>query len=573
MAHIARGDPIDYLTALRALMVSFWSSIAGYKGFIRGGIPATLAAALILFPAAAPRSETAPADKTAVPDTLPAAPADAVPPRDSALPPRDAAGAPGSAPADAAAPGPDSGQGGDAAGAGTRDTAATADGGRGTVDSAALGARFYEYIAHPFLQALILPVELVLVPAVQALIYPAKPPLRYILGEDVIDRTLQLISFGHTDQMMLYPTLNLAPGTGSYTGLTLRHRSLFGRPSEKLVTMGQVYVNGDWKLRGYVTAERMLGTGFESKTSVQFHRMKNTSIAQPGSNLAWAYADSSNVLALAIGHRLIEKVGAKATYTFRDNRFDEAPPGGDPLVSDFFRNDDGVLDPSFRGLEKDWHDHILSVGLFRDTRNNENIPLTGSDAKLNWGYHLTDAGHDYHGWELIWTGFYKLGKERYEITAEEERKAGGMDVRKLLKQVEMRKLREQIFSRKVLAFHAYAAQSYEVPGNSMPAYGLRTLGNDTPLRGYGGARFRDYTVAAVSGEYRFPVMRLMDGMLFNEYGVFGRSWDKIDLTEDLRNSWGFGINVRRPDIYLFRLHLGFHGLHGIMLNMSVDPYF
>jgi hypothetical protein len=31
--------------------------------------------------------------------------------------------------------------------------------------------------------------------------------------------------------------------------------------------------------------------------------------------------------------------------------------------------------------------------------------------------------------------------------------------------------------------------------------------------------------------------------------------------------------VRRPDIFLFRLQLGFHGLQGVVVNMSVDePY-
>jgi outer membrane protein assembly factor BamA len=107
----------------------------------------------------------------------------------------------------------------------------------------------------------------------------------------------------------------------------------------------------------------------------------------------------------------------------------------------------------------------------------------------------------------------------------------------------------------------------------MPVYGLQTLGNDTPMRGYGGSRFRDYTVFSAGAEYRFPFLRLVDGVVFNEYGINGRSWDKIDVLDNIKNSWGFGIRVRRPDIYLFRLQLGFHGGDGIQLNMSVDePY-
>jgi hypothetical protein len=64
----------------------------------------------------------------------------------------------------------------------------------------------------------------------------------------------------------------------------------------------------------------------------------------------------------------------------------------------------------------------------------------------------------------------------------------------------------------------------------------------------------------------------MDGTLFDEYGVSGRSWDKIDYL-DYKNSWGFGIRVRRPDIYLFRMEVGFHGLSGAAFNMAVDEPF
>jgi outer membrane protein assembly factor BamA len=139
--------------------------------------------------------------------------------------------------------------------------------------------------------------------------------------------------------------------------------------------------------------------------------------------------------------------------------------------------------------------------------------------------------------------------------------------------MEYQHLREQLFNRKVLAFHLWSAQSYELPGNRMPVYGLSTLGNDTPMRGYSGSRFRDYTVLSLGAEYRFPIMRLVDGVIFDEYGVIGRNWETIDYLKDIKNSWGFGIRVRRPDIHLFRVQLGFHGLHGIEFNMSVDaPY-
>lgn len=429
---------------------------------------------------------------------------------------------------------------------------------------------FYDYVAHPVLQALTVPIDLVVVPTAEVLLIPIKEPLRYFLKEEVIDRTINLISFGDKEQVMIYPTLNLASGTGSYTGLTLRHTALFGRPQERLVAMGNIYVNGDWRFRTYVTTREILGTDFDAKASIQLTRQRNASVNQPDTNLTWNYADTSSTYSLSLGHPLFEKVAGRVGGSWRRNNFSLAPTNEDPLKSDFFRNDAGVLDPSSRGLEKIWNDWNISLGLARDTRNNENIPLAGSDSRIFWHYHFTDAGHNYHAWEGIWSGFFKLGKERYEITSQEERERGDMDIKKVLKDIDLRRMRDQMFTRKVVALHFYAAQSFEVEGNRMPVYGLQTLGNGTPMRGYKGSRFRDYTVVSAGMEYRFPVMRLLDGVLFNEYGVFGRDWRSLHFEDNLRNSWGIGIRVRRPDIFLVRTDFGLHGINGILINLSVD---
>ncbi len=441
------------------------------------------------------------------------------------------------------------------------------------VDTLPKGKTILEYTAHPVLQAVTWPLEKIVAPGVKLLLFPTKAPLRYFLNENVIDRTIRLISIGQNDKIMLYPTLNLAPGTGSYTGVTLRHQALFGRPTEKLVARGSAFVNGDWKFRSYISVSELLGTQFSSKIALQLTRVKNTSVNQPGTPVFWKFADSSNVYSFALSHMLVEKLGMRNTFTFRDNHYGKAPPQEDTLQSAFFRNEKGVFDPQMRGLENNWQDRTVNIGIFRDSRINENIPLSGNNFNANYEYHFTTGHHDYHNWSGNWTSYYKLGKEKYEISSEEERKSGSLSMRKVLQKMEYDKLRRELFNRKVLAVHTFVGQSFEVPGNHMPVYGLQTLGNDTPMRGYAGSRFRNYSVASWGAEYRFPIMRLVDGVVFDEYGIYGRSWDKIDFLSNVTNSWGFGIRVRRPDIYLFRAQLGFHGLHGIQLNMSVDePY-
>lgn len=443
-------------------------------------------------------------------------------------------------------------------------------------DSAKSSTMLYDYVAHPVLQAATWPLEYIFAPGIELLIFPTRAPLRYFLNENVIDRTIDLITIGPSEKkIMLYPTLNLAPGTSSYTGLTMLNRNLFGRPTEQMVARASIYVNGDWKFRDYVTADSILGSGFSSKVSFQVLRTKNTNINQPGTNAYWNFADSSNIYSAGVSHSLLEKLTGQFTFYFRDNNYFKAPPQKDTLQSEFFRDANGKLDinSTHRGLNSSWIDRVFSFSFTRDTRNNENIPLFGSLFNGDYSYHFTNASHDYHAWQFNWTGFYKLGKEKYEISSDEERKAGKLSIGKVLEKMELENLRRSLLNRKVLVLHFTGAQSYEISGNSMPVYGLPALSNDSPLRGYSGPRFRDYSIASASAEYRFPVMRLVDGVMFNEYGIYGRQWNKIDFLDNVKNSWGFGIRVRRPDIYLFRAQLAFHGLHGIEVNMSTNEPF
>jgi hypothetical protein len=434
----------------------------------------------------------------------------------------------------------------------------------------------YEYIAYPFLQWATWPAEHFLVPAVGALTYPFKPPLQYFLNENVIDRTINMLSFGPNKKIMVYPTMSIAPGTSSRTGLTLRHLALFGSPDERLVAQWTMYVNGDYKLRGYVTSNHMFETDLYSKFSATLVRVKNSSVNQPEESAFWFFSDTTEIYFASLGHPVWGKFDLKGQYSLRVNRFAQAPPQIDVLKSPFFFPE-GDLEqqpnPKIRGLQQQWVDNIFSVYLNRDTRNNPNITLDGSRLDASWSYHRTNAGHDYHEYQVILDKYFKLGRERYELSRDEEKAVlNGMNLKDLLARLEYRKLREQFFNRKVLAMRFYVAQSLELPNNHMPYYGLQTLGNDTPLRGYPGSRFRNYSVAAVSAEYRFPLMRLVDGDIFNEYGIHSRDWNSVNMT-NFKNSWGFGLRVRRPDIFLFRCEAGFHGTQGIQLNLTVDAVY
>jgi outer membrane protein assembly factor BamA len=224
-------------------------------------------------------------------------------------------------------------------------------------------------------------------------------------------------------------------------------------------------------------------------------------------------------------------------------------------------------------LGESFFDRSVLLGIQRDTRNNENIPVDGSRLETGWTYHDVDDDHDFHEWTGRYTAYFKLGAGHYELTPAEEAARGGLSLENFIRNIEYQRLRRQIFERKVLVFSLYGAQSFELPGNRMPLYGTQSLGNATPLRAYPGSRYRNYAVAAASAEYRFPLLRIMDGLIFNEYGAFGPALTDLDPGSNLRNSWGFGVRVRRADMFLFRLEAAFHGLSGFTLNASSDTPF
>src|SRR5690606_7587953 len=174
-------------------------------------------------------------------------------------------------------------------------------------------------------------------------------------------------------------------GTASRTGATLRHDAPFGRPDEHLVAYVQYYVNGDYRMRAFVTGDGLLGTPLRGKLAVGMNRLENALFFQPDVNTAYVYSNHSPSYESQLDAPLpwlpVDGLYARAGFTLRNNRYGEAPPalagqGSNVLASDFFRDEDGVLDPrgTYRGLNQDFLDRIWHLGVVRDTRNNENIP-------------------------------------------------------------------------------------------------------------------------------------------------------------------------------------------------------
>jgi outer membrane protein assembly factor BamA len=99
--------------------------------------------------------------------------------------------------------------------------------------------------------------------------------------------------------------------------------------------------------------------------------------------------------------------------------------------------------------------------------------------------------------------------------------------------------------------------------------GYNRLGQSAPLRGYPSSHFIDRGYLLWSAEYRWPLIRRVDGTFFNEYAFLFQNPEKVNFGR-FYNSWGFGFRVRTSSLFLTRAQVAFHGFEGAKLILTVS---
>ena len=105
------------------------------------------------------------------------------------------------------------------------------------------------------------PVEHIIQPFLNGLIYPIAQPVDYAFKNGVIEKTVELISFGEDYKIMVYPSFNFKPGSRTMVGMNYRHRSVFFN-KDYLVLQGEYFANGDMGLTARYTKHSLFGTRF-----------------------------------------------------------------------------------------------------------------------------------------------------------------------------------------------------------------------------------------------------------------------------------------------------------------------
>jgi hypothetical protein len=433
------------------------------------------------------------------------------------------------------------------------------------------------------------PFENVIQPVFGMFIMPIRPPLDYIMDEKVIDRAVSLITMGERNNIMLYPTYLMAPGTESMIGFTYRHQDFTEYSRDQFYFNAAAYVNADWSMTTRYQKDSLFSTAIGGYLRLNYREDRDALITAPHSKQSYLYGDSSMVLTLGLSRPLTQRLELGLSSGIYFHRYDTSSIVDSVMVSGTHSFFDDVAQ---RGMYQNFNEIPLAVSFSWDSRSARHTATSGTDIFARYTYSIVnpyfakpaeevsplanDFNHDYHNVEFRWQRYFLIGKQRYELTGPEvkanKKFLNNFNLKDAVDLVRPNSFRQTFLERKVIVVQARMAHMWEVEQGGAPFTALNTLGNSTPLRGYSGNPFSDYTVYALSMEYRWPLIRMVDGVFFNEYGVTaGEDLQVKDWSTDLKNSWGFGVRIAKPNLFLTRFQLGFHGTQGIVFNLTIRP--
>jgi outer membrane protein assembly factor BamA len=94
------------------------------------------------------------------------------------------------------------------------------------------------------------------------------------------------------------------------------------------------------------------------------------------------------------------------------------------------------------------------------------------------------------------------------------------------------------------------------------------MGGSSNLRGFEGGRFRDRMSLLLVTEYRYPVRKWIDGLLFLEEGRVASGFGTLHPS-GLHLSYGAGLRFRTPEHFFFELQ-GAHSTDGTRFVFSMN---
>lgn len=452
-----------------------------------------------------------------------------------------------------------------------------------TANSEKPGMTLAEYLTWPFSH--------IVQPALNVLVFPFSAPIHYAVKNNVVETGVDAITFGKEKNIFIYPTFNLRPGATTMVGFAYRHRNIF-LSKDYLVLSAGLFANSDMDFTARYTKRNVFGSEFFLGGRFDMEMDRDAGMSLPRSltlrdtDEDFGFTDSSYSAEFRVGRPLpvIPNMDFQATFGFSRKRFD-IPDVGDTVLANH-----PLFNPYDRGLYQKYYQFPLKLALTFDNLDAPYVPTRGSRISVSWNYvkvgdyggensnaRSNEFSHDFQALDLVAQHYFYLGKDssQYGLSVKEARKSRkfytDFSWEETMRLWRPENIRNTLLNRRVLAVQFRLRQMWEMEEGGAPFTAFSTASTRYPLRGYSRV-YTDYAMKGVSLEYRWPIDRLVDGVIFDEYVMYGRTWHSFD-TDKLLNSWGFGVRVRKPDMYFFRLQIGFHGLSGFVLICTIAPEF
>lgn len=452
------------------------------------------------------------------------------------------------------------------------------------------GINWKDFLAWPFIH--------ILQPVFNVAVYPVAQPIHYAVDNGVIEKSVDFITFGERRNILLYPVMNLKPGTSTMLGVNYRHRSIV-LPKDYVVLETQFFANGDWYVSARYSKQGIGGLPLYTAFRYQQYWDRDGFFVVPGSKDKFIQPDSSVNLSWRLSAPLdnAHHWNLEGSFILRYN---------DASLPDK-RSDSILVDDKFpiesRGLYQSEFQFPLELTLLFDNLDYAYAPTKGSRFSLSGRYVFVNpysglayddkvydedgveleskkffqddaANHDFVRTELVFQHYILLGQsKKFHMTPAEARESrrfySDFNWDDALRPWHPSNVMNTLLERRVLAFQFRMINLFEMEKGEAPFNAFPNVNARFPLRGYGNA-FAGYHVMGFSMEYRWPVDRFVDGVIFDEYALHAPEIDDWSFSR-YYNSWGFGVRVRKPDMFWFRMQFGFHGLHGVNLVLTIAP--
>jgi len=419
-----------------------------------------------------------------------------------------------------------------------------------------------------FLTLVSWPFEHIIQPTVEFLIYPVIPPLIYVSREDIIEKATNLITYGEKKHIMFYPTIDARLGSAANIGFAYWHTELFSE-NDNMFFSPHRYINGDWDMSMRYKKNNILSTSFYSRFGASYKEYGDNSFRN-SEGTKYFFADSSVLLNSFLGFSLSEIWDLEFGISLNFYRLDFPTLEETPMYGEYVLN---------RGFYRNFKSYPLTITLLHNSLDEPYSATKGRKFSVSYSYVPVSSyngtrDHNYHIAESRYVHYLLLGNRSYAMTVAESNanreKLKNLSFSEAIEILNPINIREVTLDRRVLITQLKARYMIEDNEGKAPFTAMGKLGGNFPLRAYKDNYFTGAAVAGISNEYRWPIDRYADMLIFNEYGIYSDDAGHFS-SFNLRNSYGFGFRVRTPKTFISRFALAFHGLQGISVILTTKP--